>query len=223
MFSKYKKVDDKTRVQLLYLILNNYDLSKIEKVTEVVEKKMLGIKYRKFFGVTNEFVDIRKIENELAEIQIPMICSPQSFDIYSTAKNIHTYRAKEPSKPLYINDMGVISPLMIITDMCIVSSNLARPVEMSECRGFMFFVDYVLKGECTIGNWTISYKDKEFNIYYTSENEGEKNRELLYQAFGLDQSSTFRLVLYIINKVANTLDEYPPDNYEMEVWEKTNV
>ena len=32
IFSKYQKVDNKTRVLFLYLILNNYDLERVEKV-----------------------------------------------------------------------------------------------------------------------------------------------------------------------------------------------
>ena len=222
MFSRYKKSDDKLRVQLIYLILNGYDLSKVEVVTEKVEKKLFGTEYRKFYGVTNEFVDVQKIEEELARIQIPMVCSPQSFDIYSTSKAIHSYRAKEPSKPLYINDMGIISPLMIISEQCIVSSNLAETVENAEAKGFMHFVNYVLHGNCKVGNWEISYKDKEFCIFYTSENEKKKNTELLYQAIELDQTATYRLVLYIIQKVMEMIDEFPPDNFAEETWERTN-
>ena len=41
--------------------------------------------------------------------------------------------------------MGVISPLMVITPDCIVSSSLAKSVEEAKDKGFMFFVDYVLK------------------------------------------------------------------------------
>lgn len=222
MFSRYKKSDDKLRVQLIYLILNGYDLSKVEVVTETVEKKLFGTEYRKIYGVTNEFVDVQKIEEELARIQIPMVCSPQSFDIYSTSKVIHSYRAKEPSKPLYINDMGVISSLMIISEQCIVSSNLAETVENAEAKGFMHFVDYVLHGKCEVGNWKISYKDKEFCIYYTSENGKKKNTELLYQAIELDQTATYRLVLYIIQKVTEMIDEFPPDNFAEETWERMN-
>lgn len=219
-FSKYKKIDGKTRVQLLYLILNNYDLSKVEIVVETVEKKKFGAEFRKIFGVTNEFVDIKSIEDELSEIQVPMICSPQSFDIYSTTKTICTYRADIPIKPLYINDMGVISPLMVITPDCIVSSNLAKSVEEAKDKGFMFFVDYVLKGECKLGGWDISFKNKEFKIYYTSKHEDIETTELLYQAFELDKTATYKLVLYIIKKVANTFEEYKSDNFVGEVWVK---
>lgn len=222
LFSKYQKVDNKTRVLFLYLILNNYDLNRVEKAIEVVRAKNYGLEFTKIYGETTEFVDIQKIEAELAEIRIPVICSPQSYEIYSTVEYIHAYRSKIEDKPMYINDMGVISPLMIISEDCIVSSNLAEPVENSQKKGFMYFVDYVLKGKCSIGNWDITYQNKEFAIYYTSEINGQKHKERLYHALELDQTSTFKLVLYIIGKVANEMDEFPPDNFVEETWRLEN-
>lgn len=222
IFSKYQKVDNKTRVLFLYLILNNYDLERVEKVIEAVQEKNYGMEFTKIYGETTEFVDIQKIEDELAEIRIPVICSPQSYEIYSTVEYIHAYRAKIEDKPLYINDMSVISPLMIITEDCIVSSNVAEPVENSQKKGFMYFVDYVLKGSCKIGDWDITYKDKEFAIYFTSEKDKKVHKELLYHALELDQTSTFKLVLYIIGKVANEMDEFPPDNFIEETWRLEN-
>lgn len=216
MFSRYRRIDDKYKILLLYLILNNYDLSKIEKVIEVVQKKMFGIEYKKIYGITSEFVDVPKIEEELAAIRVPVVCSPLSYEAYSTAENIYAHRAMEKEKPLYINDMGVISPLMVITENCIVSSNMANPVEDADKKGFMYFADYVRSGICNIGDWEISYADKEFCIYYSSNNGA--NKELLYHAVELDQTATFKLVLYIIGKVADTIEEFPPDNFETETW-----
>ena len=222
MFAKYRKSDDRARVLLLYLILNGYDLSRVEVVNEIVQKKLFGQEFRKIYGVTNEFVDVQKIEDDLAKIKVPIVCSPQSYEIYSTADTIHVYCAKEPDKPLFINDMGVISSLMVITENRIVSSNLAASVESTDEKGFMYFVDYVLKGKCTIGAWEISYKDKEFCIYYTSKQDGKERKELLYQALELDCTSTFRLVLYIIGKVVEDMDEFPPDNFTEETWKLEN-
>lgn len=218
LFSKYQKINGKTKVLFLYLLLNNYDLERVERAVEVVQEKNYGLEFKKIYGETTEFVDVQKIEEELSEICIPVICSPQSYEIYSTANYIHTYYSKIQNKPLYINDMGIISPLMIITEEYVVSSNLAEPVENANKKGFMFFADYVLKGNCTIGNWDITYKDKEFAIYYTSLKEGKKYKERLYHALELDQTSTFKLVLYIIGKVANEMDEFPPDNFIEETW-----
>lgn len=133
--------------------------------------------------------------------------------------SIHTYMPKESNKPLYINDMGVISQLMVITEQCVVSSNLAEPVESAKDIGFMYFVDYVLHGECKIGAWEISYKDKEFSVFYTSKGSDEQmHKELLYRALELDQISTFKLVLYIIKKAAESIEEVLPDNFTEETW-----
>lgn len=222
MFNKYRKADGKSRVLLLYLILNNYDLDKVEKVVEVVQPENFGLEFRRIYGETTEYVDIKGIEAELAKIHAPLICSPQSYEINSTAEIIHAYHARVSEKPLYINDMGVISPLMIITDDCIVSSNMAASVENSKEKGFMYFVDYVLRGECKVGNWLITYKDKELCIYYCSVKDGDEYKELLYQAFELDQTSSFKLVLYIIAKAAGGMDEFPPDNFIEETWRLEN-
>lgn len=222
MFSKYKKEDGKARVLMLYLILNNYNLDMIEEAIEVVQSKPFGLEFRKIYGETTEFVDIRRIEAELANICVPIICSPQSYEIYSTAETIHTYRARVTEKPLCINDMGIVSPLMVITEDCVVSNNMATTVENAKAKGFMYFVDYVLKGECTIGAWNITYKNKEFDVYYTSQRNGENIKESMYHAVELDKTSTFKLVLYIIMKAAEDEEEFPPDNFEEETWRLEN-
>lgn len=219
MFNKYRRQDNKERILLLYLILNKYDLDKVECAVETVQNKMFGVELRKIYGVTSEFVDVQRIEAELAEIHTPVICSMQSYELYSNTEVIHTYMPKEFNKPLYINDMGVISQLMVITEQCVVSSNLAEPVESAKDIGFMYFVDYVLHGECKIGAWEISYKDKEFSVFYTSKGSDEQmHKELLYRALELDQTSTFKLVLYIIKKAAESIEEVLPDNFTEETW-----
>ena len=108
LFTKYKKADGTTRVLLMYLILNNYDLDKIEAVEEITQEFMFGIKLKKIYGVTCELVDTAKIDKELASIQIPVVCSFQSFEMYTNEETIYLYTPKQKDKPLYINDMGVI-------------------------------------------------------------------------------------------------------------------
>jgi len=219
LFTKYKKADGATRVLLMYLILNNYDLDKIEAVEEITQEFMFGIKLKKIYGVTSEFVDTAKIDKELASIQIPVVCSFQSFEMYTNEETIYLYTPKQKDKPLYINDMGVISPLMVIDNNYVISSNQGLPVELSENKGFMYFVDYVLKGHMQIGSWEAEYRDKEFYIYYISEKNGKPRKECLYHAQELDRTSTYKLVLYIIRKVIPFMEEYPPDNFEKTIWE----
>ena len=220
MFSKYKRSNDKKEVLLMYLILNNYDLSKVEEVTELSQSLMFGAECKKIFGITSEYVNIEQIEDELAAIKTPVICSPQSYEIYSTAKTIYLYKANNKERPLYINDMGVISPLMIITKDVIVSSNKASSIERASRKGFMFFVEYVLNGYCSIGAWEMQYLNKEFNICYKNQNG---SKEVLYHAIELDQTSTYKLVLYVISKTVDIIEEFLPDNYEEEVWRMENT
>lgn len=214
--TRYEVVDDKFKVLLIYLYLNNYDKELIEKVIITNDEQRSGRKLQRRIGVTSEFVDIGRIEEELKRIQVPIIYSFQSFDMYSTAETIYSYTAKESSAPLYINDMGAISPSMVISKDCIISSNIIAPLENAEHRGFMYFVDYVLNGECEIGQWRITYKDKNFNVYYTDDFEGKPRTELLYEGFELDQTATYKLVIYIIMKAADELDEYTSDNFLMK-------
>lgn len=216
LLTRYEVVDDKAKVLLIYLYLNNYDKDLIEKVIITNDEQRSGRKLQRRIGVTTEFVDIGRIEEELKRIQVPIIYSFQSFDMYSTAETIYSYSAKDKETPLYINDLGAISPSMVISRDCIISSNIIAPLENAEHKGFMFFVDYVLNGECVIGNWKITYKERNFNVYYTDTFEGEQRTELLYEGFELDQTATYKLVIYIIMKVAETLDEYTSDNFIMK-------
>lgn len=218
-FRRYKKDDGKYRVLLLYLLLNNYDLEKIENVVELEQVEEFGLKFTKIYGDTTEYVDISKIDKDLAAIKTPIICSPQSYEIYSTDKTIQVYKPKIEEKPLYINDMGIISQYMVIDENYVVSNNLAAKVESSDEKGFMFFVDYILKGVCTVGNWEISYQEKEFNIYYLARKDNRVYKQLLYNAIELDLTSSFKLVLYIIRKAVEDMDEFPPDNFTTERWE----
>lgn len=52
MFNKYRRQDNKERILLLYLILNKYDLDKVECAVETVQNKMFGVELRKIYGVT---------------------------------------------------------------------------------------------------------------------------------------------------------------------------
>lgn len=216
LLTRYQVIDDKARVLLIYLYLNNYDKNKIEKVIITNDEQQNGRKLQRRIGVTSEYVDVGRIEEELKSIQVPIIYSFQSFDMYSTAETIYCYSAKDKEIPLYINDLSLISSSMVISKDCIISNNIAAPLENTERKGFMYFVNYVLNGECEIGKWKITFKNKKFSIYYTDEFEGKQRTEMFYEGFELDQTATFKLVIYIIMKTADYLDEFTSDNYIMQ-------
>ena len=205
----------------MYLLLNGYDISKIDYLEEVEDNKQFGLKLKKIYGVTNEFVDMRKIEREIETIQTPLICSPQTFELYTDCDKIYTYTPLVEDKPLYINDMGIISRTMVITKQCVVSSNKASSLESAENKGFMYFMEYVLTGHCKIGFWRLEYEGSNFNIYYNSLQLDNKSRkeELLYSAIEMDKTSTYKLVIYIIKKVVRTMEEFQPDNFDVQSYE----
>ena len=132
MFYKYRKSENTVRVLLIYLLLNNLNISEKMLVEEVEETRMFGLKIRKLYGVTDEVVDVRAIENEIESIQNPVICSPLSYEYYNDSPQIYVHTAHSKDSPLWINDMGVISKYMVMTDSCIISSNSANPVGKCE-------------------------------------------------------------------------------------------
>ena len=122
--------------------------------------------------------------------------------------------------PLVINDMGVISKIMVITETYVVSSNYAKSFTDSKNNGFMFFHNYVIHSEVRIDKWRLTYKNKTFNVYYTSKNNnGVSTEELLYSAIEIDKTSTYKIVIYIIEKAAKLIDEWTADNFIVETYE----
>ena len=108
---------------------------------------------------------------------------------------------------------------MVITDQCIVSSNIAKPLKDTENFGFMFFYDYVMRSEVRIGKWHLIYENKVFSIYYLSENDGDTDEELMYSAIEIDKTSTYKMVIYIIGKVSKFIDNWSADNFKKETYE----
>lgn len=212
---KYRKSENKSRILLLYLVINGYDLSKIERVIKVDQSKDFGLHFQRLFGETTEYVDVNAIYEDLAKIQVPIVCSLMSYEVYSNDKYIQVYSSKVKGKPLYINDMGIISKYMVIDKDFVISSKIASPVETADTKGFMYFVDYVLNDKCEVGDWKIIYKNKEFDIYYIENGE----ELLLYHAIEFDKTSSFKLVLYVIEKAVEKMEEIKPDNYVMEQME----
>ena len=227
MFSKYKKKNDYTKVLMIYLLLGGYDIKKIVRLEEVEENRMFGLKIHKVYGITEDFVNVTRIVKEIEQIVNPVICSPQSYEYYSDSPEIHTYTPKDASKPLWVNDISIISKNMIITKNCIVSNNFCKPLTAlsAEKKGFMFFMDYVLNCECVVGDrWYMSYKDKVFNIYYLSKDNEDADdstvhKILLYSAIEIDKSSTYKWVIYIIQKSAPLISEWQSDNYVEQAYE----
>lgn len=212
-FLKYEKSTNDSKVLLIYLLLNNYSIAKIKRIEEIEESRLFGVKVRKLYGVTEEYVDIAKIEREIEAIQSPIICSRQSYEYYSDEPVIYTY-TPQMDAPLFINDLNVVSRIMCIGEDYVVSSNEAKDISQCKESGFMYFYNYVLYDEMTIWKWRLKYENKVFSIYYTSTNlAGEQNEELMFSAIEIDKTSTYKLTLYIIKKAIGMVEEFPSDNF----------
>ncbi len=225
MFSKYRLSTDNTKIMLIHLLLNGFDIRNIEWLEDIEDNRQYGIKIKKVFGITKDFVDVKKIEQEIESIQIPLICSPLSYEYYSDAPTIYIYEAELPNVPLWINDMNVISKVMMISENRVVSSNPAFPLQDERCRskGFMYFYDYALKDECVIGKWHLTYRDKVFSIYYNSEYKNISEELLLYSVEGSDKMSSYKMAIYVITRASLTIDRWFPDNFNQQTYEKVGV
>lgn len=224
--TKYEKSTDDTKVLLMYLRLNDYDLSKVKRLEQVEENRQFDLKIKKIYGVTQEYVDVPQIEKEIENIVCPIICSEvQSYECYSNEPIIYIYTAQSAEQPLLINDMSVISKAMLVTRDCIISSHKARPVTECDEKGFMFFYNYVLYEKCVISGWRMEYgKDKVFRVSYRSEDSDKelKDYDTLFEACEIDKTSTYKLVLYIIKKVSKQINEWKSDNFKAEKYKLIN-
>lgn len=235
MFTKYKKEERGTKILLFYLILNGFledeESEKDLKVEVAEEEYKFGLKVKKLYGIIDYVIDRQGIERELDIIRNPIICSKDSFELYSQAKEVYVYspeadlneeeEAEQPAdngedeeravkpvlsskakKELYINDLGILSNLMVISDDLVIADKKANPFDSDQCvYGFEDFKEYVLTDSLTVGNWDINYKDKVFTVSYQGK--------IIYSAVEIDKTSTYKMVIYIIKKVRNDAEVLP--------------
>ena len=213
--SKYKKESKESKVLLLHLLLNNYDINQIKLIKEETQDRLFGLKLIKVYGITTEKIDFDKIEEEIKSIKAPIICySPASFECNSNEPEIYIYTPENEKQKLAINDMGIISNTMLIEDNTVISSHLSKELSEIDCFGFNHFKEYVLNSEMKIGKWQVTYKDNVFNIYCQINSE---ENMLLLSAIELDKTSTYFFVIYIINHLQEEiLKEGTTENYKVE-------
>jgi hypothetical protein len=219
MFTRYIKDSQGTKILLFYLILNGYlediDEEKELKLVSEEEEYQFGLKISKLYGIISYAIDKDKIEEELELIQTPIVCSLDTFEYHSKSKEIYVYRPDEKEegedeedKELYINDLGVISGVMVIRDDIVISSRKARSFDEDGCiSGFEDFKRYVLENNLEIDRWKITYEDKVFTVYYDDR--------VIYSAIEIDKTSTYKLVIYIIKKI-NDKSDVKPDRFRVD-------
>lgn len=225
LFTKYAKANRDKKIIFMYLLLNHFEIDKIKNLEEVYETKSFDRKLRKIYGITEEYVDIKRIEDEIKAIKNPRIVDVESFEYFSEDPIIYKYTPKYNDRGLYINDLGVVSNVMVISNGCIITSHRAKSVTEAEERGFMYFYDYVNFSNVMINNWHVTYFNKVFSIYYVTNNYDEKTKEIvkveepMYQIVNIDKEYTYKMVLYIIKKNSDDFAENLADNFSEESYE----
>lgn len=214
-FSRYVPETQECKLPLMHLILHKYDLSKINLIEQVNEDSTCNMKVRKMYGITEEHVDFKKIYRELQNTINPIICdSKMCYECYAKDKEIYMYTPNE-RKIFNIEDMSIISPLMLIEENCIISSNeIIRDEQLPEKIGFSYFKEYVINSYIEIENWTIEYtQDKNFNVTWKDANGSDI---MLLSTTELAKSETYQMVIYIINNLQDEIEGIEEQAYNMK-------
>lgn len=227
LFGNYQPVTAEHQVLLAWLLLNGFGIERVKRIVKKDDKNTFNQSFHKVYGIIEDFVDTAAIEKEIESIRVPTVCSPESFPVYCKERLIFAYTPRIENQPLYINDMGVLSDVMIITEDCVISSNRAKPLADAEQCGFMYFSKYVLESKFTIGRWSVSYIDRIFSVTYTSRNGDVENEIKLMEYKEIEMAATYKFVLYIIRKTIES-EKYsadvkmPEDNFRMDGYEKVD-
>lgn len=217
----YTEQKNEYEVMLLYLLLVGGNVKKIKDLQTVTDSRSFGTEITKIVALTSEYVNVPMIEQEISEIRNINICSLQTYEYFSKSDTVYAYTPAIADKPLLINDMDILSNVMVITDDVVISSNEANSIMDSDNLGFDFFKQYVVKSEVTVGQWHIKWDNETFSVSYITE---DKNKNLLedvvYYAVNFSKAYSYRLVLFIISKAAQVIDEWDNDNFKATIYTK---
>lgn len=221
-FTNYQEEREESEVLLIYLLLNGFDMSQVKTVKRVESHRMFGLKIFKICGMTSEYVDINKIETEVDNMPDVTICARDMYEFNSKSPVIYRHIPAVEGEKLVINDMGVLSKIMCISENEVISSIPAKPMAETDDYGFMTFMEYALKSEFTTGKWHVIYDEENstFKINYLSANGDAVTEETLFEITNIGKSSTYKLVIYLIKKVAKTIEEWQGDNFEVKSYLK---
>ena len=211
----YEVKSDQTKVLLFFLLLEpNYidadDKIEIDRETEN-ETNDFGIRYTKQYAFTNDNIDIERILREIAAFPIPVICSRDSFAHYAESQTLYLYHKYRKDQPLIVNDLSIVSNVMLLEEDMIISSRNARPLGDLTTRelGFPYFQQYAMTGDLRIGKWHVTYDADKLIFCIHHDTYG-----VVYQSVELDKTATHRMVLYLIKKLSHTLPVLE-DNYRV--------
>lgn len=233
-FHKYVKKKDEVKTPLMYLLLNGYSINNVIRTELKTDKNNFGLEITRTYAVTKDYVEKAIIDAEINAIRLPIVCYDiNSFEYNSDSPMVYVHLPSDEEQPLLINDIRIVGKVMAFMKNVVISTSPAEDLISSDTdanNGFMFFYEYVMENTMQILNWKVEYEPIEnkgvgtFKVHYISDEIDDNNNilsndEILYSAINIDKTTTYKIVLYIIKKVAVNVKEWLPDNFIIEQYE----
>ena len=177
----------------LLLILKKASLNKVINERYITKEHNGSVKTKALYYETYDEFDISDIEGGIRKTIPPRVYSDKNSyeyamkNAYLRKKNIPIYChvPEIPDKPLFINDMGVLSSIMLITNNAVLSDKKAALIADTDDIGFEKFHEFVTTNKTIIGSLCFSQNGNVFTVSLINEDTGkskmlfEKQKETL--------------------------------------------
>lgn len=203
----------------LFLILKKASLNKVINERYISKEHNGSVKTKELYYETYDEIDISDIEDGIRKTIPPRVYSDKNSYEYAM-KNAYLHKKdipiychvpEIPDKPLFINDMGVLSNIMLITNNAVLSDKKAALIADTDDIGFEKFHEFVTTNKTIIGSLCFSQNGNVFTVSLINEDTGKS--KMLFESYGADISESYRLVLFVIQHCYMDRDTYSADNF----------
>lgn len=203
----------------LFLILKKASLNKVINERYITKEHNGSVKTKALYYETYDEFDITAVEDGIRKTIPPRVYSDKNSYEYAM-KNAYLHKKdipiychvpEIPDKPLFINDMGVLSNIMLITNNAVLSDKKATLIADTDDIGFEKFHEFVTTNKTIIGSLCFSQNGNVFTVSLINEDTGKS--KMLFESYGADISESYRLVLFVIQHCYMDRDTYNADNF----------
>ena len=203
----------------LFLILKKASLNKVINERYISKEHNGSVKTKALYYETYDEFDITAVEDGIRKTIPPRVYSDVSSyenamkSAYINKRDIPIYIhvPEIPDKPLFINDMDVLSNIMLITNNAVLSDKKAALIADTDDIGFEKFHEFVTTNKTIIGSLCFSQNGNVFTVSLINEDTGKS--KMLFESYGADISESYRLVLFVIQHCYMDRDTYNADNF----------
>ena len=203
----------------LFLILKKASLNKVINERYITKEHNGSVKTKALYYETYDEFDITAVEDGIRKTIPPRVYSDKNSYEYAMKNaylhkkdiSIYCYVPEIPDKPLFINDMGVLSNIMLITNNAVLSDKKAALIADTDDIGFEKFHEFVATNKTIIGSLCFSQNGNVFTVSLINEDTGKS--KMLFESYEADISESYRLVLFVIQHCYMDRDTYSADNF----------